>query len=132
MSSKWTVSLAILSLGVVFGCGSKGSDSTPAAQSVAETEPAKVPIPADSPFAKIKEGMGSDEVYATIGQPTSPPTAYVTGKAFIPFHYGGDNSRMIAHYKGIGSITFSQNHAFTSGMSVMSVDYDPTDPGFSR
>ena len=131
MSSKWKVSFAILTLGVTVGCGSKSSDSTPAAQSVAETEPAKRPIPADSPFAKIKEGMGSDEVFATIGQPTSM-SAYATGKAFIPFHYGGDNSRMLARYKGIGTITFSQNHAFTSSMSVISIDYDPDEPGFDR
>jgi hypothetical protein len=39
---------------------------------------------------------------------------------------------MTAHYKGIGTITFSQDHAFTSRMSVISIDYDPNDPGFDR
>ena len=99
---------------------------------MAETEPAKRPIPSDSPFAKIKEGMGFQEVYATIGPPTSEDR-YITGKAFIPFHsWAGDNHRMTAHYKGIGTITFSNNSAFTSGMSVMSIDYDPAEPGFAR
>lgn len=112
---------------LIGGCSSNNS---PAPTSVAAA-PTTRPIPPDSPFAKIKEGMGSDEVFATIGQPTSQ-TAYATGKAWIPFHYGGDNTRMTAHYKGIGTITFSQNHAFTSQMSVMSVDYDPEEPGFER
>lgn len=75
--------------------------------------------------------MGSDEVYATIGPPTSQ-NSYITGKGFIPFHYGGDNARMTARYKGVGTITFSQDHSFTSHMSVISIDYDPDEPGFER
>jgi hypothetical protein len=75
--------------------------------------------------------MGMSEVYATIGQPTSTH-GYITGKSFIPFHYGSDNSRQVAHYKGVGTITFSQNSAFSSGYSVISIDYDPNEPGFEK
>ena len=132
MSKKWKTSAAILSVVILGGCGSSdnSSNANPNGETLT-TQPVKRPIPPDSPFAKVKEGMGSDEVFATIGQPTSMGS-YVTGKAFIPFHYGGDNSRSIARYKGIGTITFSQNHAFTSGTSVMSIDYDPEEPGFER
>jgi hypothetical protein len=127
MKKKWCASLALVSLGVLVGCSNNSSPS--AKQEVAESQPAKIPIPPDSPFAKIKEGMSTDEVASLIGQPTSRG-AYATGKSFIPFHYGGDNSRQIFRYKGIGTIIFSQNSAFASGYSVMEVNYDPNEKGF--
>ena len=124
MSRQWFRMFALFVLiALLIGCGS--GSATP------ETQPVARPIPADSPFAKVKVGMGQDEVFATIGQPTSMGT-YMTGKSFIPYHFGGDNTRTLAHYKGIGTITFSQDNAFTSRMSVISVDYDPEDPGFDK
>jgi hypothetical protein len=110
------------------GCASGGDSSS--AATTEEVEAPKIPIPADSPFAKIKEGMSSQEVVATIGPPTTSG-GYQTGKAWIPFHYGGDNYRVDAHYKGIGWITYSSDSTFTSGMSVIEIHYDPTDPGFA-
>ena len=128
MTKKWCATLAFAGLGVLVGChNSSSSDSSK--QAVAESQPAKVPIPSDSPLAKIKEGMSPEEVTSLIGQPTSRG-AYVTGKAFIPFHYGGDNSRQIFRYKGMGTIIFSQNSSFSSGYSVMEVNYDPNERGF--
>ncbi len=122
----------VLPASLLIGCSSSNSSSASArpAEAPAATAPA-VPIPPDSPFAKVKNGMSMEQVQATIGPPTSQH-AYVTGKAWIPFHYGGDNSRVTAYYKGIGEIVYSQDSAFTSGYSVMEVDYDPTDPGFPR
>jgi hypothetical protein len=109
------------------GCG---SSTPPATQPAAEAEAPKIPIPADSPFAKIKEGMGYDEVISILGQPTTPPYSYQTGKAWIPFHYGGDNWRRRAHWKGLGAITFSSDSSFSSSTSVIDIGYDPTDKGF--
>jgi hypothetical protein len=133
-----TASAMLLAAVAFSGCSSSGSSSSTSSSAPQQTADAPAPatqpsrpIPPDSPFAKVHEGEGSDEVFATIGQPTSM-SSYITGKSFIPFHYGGDNSRMLAHYKGIGSITFSQNSAFSSGYSVMEIDYDPTDPGYSK
>lgn len=132
MLNKLARLVGFLSFCVLGGCASNGSSSSGSSTPpVAETQAVKRPIPPNSPFARIKEGMGSDEVFATIGQPTSQ-SSYITGKGFIPFHYGGDNARMTAHYKGEGTITFSQDHAFTSRMSVISIDYDPDEPGFER
>jgi hypothetical protein len=75
-------------------------------------------------------GEESNEVFATIGQPTST-NHYQTGKAFIPFHYGGgDDMRMAAHYKGVGVITFGNDSAYTSGYSVVDISYDPNEPGY--
>jgi hypothetical protein len=134
MLKKWTLcSAVLLPICVSLGCSSSNSSSSSASAqptTAPATQPA-IPIPPDSPFAKVKIGMGFDEVSATIGPPTST-FSYATGKAWIPFHFGGDNSRMTAYYKGIGTITFSQNSAFTSGMSAVEIDYDPTEPGFHR
>jgi hypothetical protein len=137
MRHSLAASLLCLSAAFAFaGCGSDTSSSSSDAASstsTAETpatQPSR-PIPPTSIFAKVRVGEGSDEVYATIGQPTSQ-SYYATGKAFIPFHYGGDNSRLAAHYKGVGIVTFSQNSAFSSGYSVMQVDYDPDEPGYAK
>jgi len=121
--------VAMVLVGV--GCKSSGSSSSETSSEPPATQAASAPIPPDSPFAKVKIGMSVKEVYDTIGQPTDT-NSYMTGKSFIPFHYGGDNARMVARYKGIGTITFSQNHAFTGDMSVLSIDYDPTETGYQR
>jgi len=46
-----------------------------------------------SKFTKLKIGMSRAEVVDLIGPPTDEG-AYVTGKAFIPFYYGSDRSRI--------------------------------------
>jgi hypothetical protein len=134
MQKKWTLLLAAsLSVGVLAGCKSGGSSSTAPEKDepVAATKPS-IPIPADSPFAKIKVGMDKDEVFAKIGPPTNIGT-YQTGKAWIPFHFSGsDNYHMVARYKGQGTITFSNDSAYTSGMSVIEIDYDPTELGYEK
>lgn len=137
MISKGRCVVAALALCAASGCASGGSSSSSSSPKQDAPQPApaaeapKAPIPPDSPFAKVKLKMGSDEVYATIGKPTSEER-YITGKGFIPFNFGGDKHRMTAHYKGVGTITFSSDGSFTSGMSVMSIDYDPTEPGFAK
>jgi len=119
----------VLALSLYTGCSHSSSDST-ASDAPATTAPAARPIPPDSIFAKVKVGDERDKVFATIGQPTSIST-YQTGKAFIPFHYGGgDDVRMAAHYKGVGIITFANDSAYTSGYSVIDVTYNPDEPGY--
>jgi hypothetical protein len=121
-------SIALLaSLTFFAGCHSGSSDSD---TSTPATAPSARAIPPDSIFAKVKMGEESNEVFATIGQPTST-NHYQTGKAFIPFHYGGgDDMRMAAHYKGVGVVTFGNDSAYTSGYSVVDISYDPNEPGY--
>ena len=119
--------LALLGTGLALsgvGCGTTDS----AASEPAKTEEVKaaVPIPADSPFAKIKLGMGMSEVYALIGQPTDTGH-HITGKAFIPYYYGGDTHRSEAIYKGLGRVVFSPRHAFTQDMEVVEINYNPSE-----
>jgi hypothetical protein len=119
--------------GLFAGCHSGGGDSTTQASSDNSVPPSAAtrPIPPDSIFAKVKMGEERDAVYAEIGQPTSTGSPYQTGKAFIPFHYGGgDDMRFQAHYKGVGQITFGNDSSYTSGWSVDDVTYDPSDPGY--
>lgn len=115
-------------LATAAACASRGAAGGSSAS--AQATPA-IPIPANSPLAKIKVGMASDEVFATIGQPTAQ-NQYQTGKAWIPFHFGGDNFRTDARYKGLGVVVFSQNNAFTKSMTVIDIKYDPAEPGFEK
>jgi hypothetical protein len=123
----------LVAAGLYAGCSSGGSSSSSSSDtgsSSASAAPATQPIPPDSIFAKVKMGEERDQVYATIGSPTTFNT-YQTGKAFIPFHYGGgDDMRMSAHYKGVGIITFANDSAYTSGWSVEDIHYDPSEPGY--
>ncbi|MEC5384657.1 hypothetical protein VVD49_02925 [Uliginosibacterium sp. H3] len=61
---------------------------------------------AGSKFGKLKIGMSMKQVTDLIGQP-SDQGAYITGKAFIPFYYGGDRHRYEAVYKGTGRLIFA-------------------------
>jgi hypothetical protein len=129
MTTRLLGLIGILSLSGFFGgCGSSGSTDTTTAPS---TQAAfSTPIPPDSIFAKVHMGEERDEVFAAIGQPTSMG-AYVTGKAFIPYHFSGsDEHRLVAHYKGVGVIYFGNDSAYTTGYSVVDMSYDPNDPGY--
>ena len=138
--AKWLMSLLMVAMmTAAIGCssGESAPDKTPEqlaaeeaeARAQAERDAVPNPIPETSPFAKIKYGMSQEEVYSILGQPTSQG-AYVTGKAWIPFYFGGDKTRSIARYKGQGYIIFSQNHSFTSSHSVQTIYYDPNERGF--
>lgn len=123
--------LALCLAGVALtGCASGGSSADDEEEEVAEEKP-KLPIPPDSPFAKVEKEMGTQEVNDLIGPPTST-SAYMTGKGFNPFYYGGDTHRTVAHYKGIGRITYTQNSRYSSGNHVEDIEYDPTETGYER
>jgi hypothetical protein len=75
-------------------------------------------------------GEEENEVFAAIGQPTSVGS-YITGKAWIPYHFSGsDEVRRAAHYKGVGIIVFGNDSSYTSGYSVVDIQYDPNEPGY--
>jgi hypothetical protein len=116
--------------GAMMGCHS----SSPTTQAAPATDPsAKVypPAPEGSPFALIKVGMDMKQVTDLIGPPTDAH-AYATGKAFIPFYYGGDTHRTEYEYKGQGRVIFSPDSRFSSGQSVVEIQYDPTETGYGN
>lgn len=61
---------------------------------------------ANSKFAPLKIGMGMKQVTDLTGPPTDQG-AYITGKAFIPFYFGGDRNRYELVYKGQGRLIFA-------------------------
>ena len=84
----------------------------------------------DSKFSKINVGMYSKQVMDLIGQPTDQKT-YMTGKAWIPFHFGGDNARTEYHYKGEGTLTFA--HGGVGDMTsqkLIKITVNPSETGY--
>jgi hypothetical protein len=84
-----------------------------------------------SKFSKLLVGMHGKEVMDLIGAP-SDQKSYQTGKAFIPFHFGGDNFRIEQHYKGEGILTFSGGGIGDSSMKLIRIAADPSESGYVR
>jgi hypothetical protein len=59
-----------------------------------------------SKFTQLKIGMGMKQVVDLVGPPTDQG-AYMTGKAWIPFYFGGDRHRHEMTYKGQGRLIFA-------------------------
>src|SRR4029450_12642884 len=72
------------------------------------------PPPANSKMAQITDGMRESDVMKIMGPPDDSK-AYVTGKAFIPFYYGGDSTRFAAYWKGQGRVIFQGGNAWGAG-----------------
>jgi hypothetical protein len=88
-----------------------------------------VPAPG-SKFAKVQVGMYSKQIVDLIGPPSDQKT-YMTGKAWIPFHFGGDNSRTEYHYKGEGVLTFANGGVGDLGsMKLIRVTVDTQESGY--
>lgn len=62
--------------------------------------------PPGSKFTQLQIGMSMKQVTDLVGQPTDQG-AYMTGKAWIPFFFGGDRYRHELHYKGWGRLIFA-------------------------
>ena len=121
------VACGLVVLGVA-GCADKG----PKPEGDRHAAEAKYPPPpANSPFAKIQPGMSEQEVAKIVGFPDDSH-AYITGKAFIPWYFGPDQSRFVGYYKGKGRIVFSGGNQWGAGRGkVVRVEYDPTEDGIA-
>jgi len=111
---------------------SEGSTRTtePAAKS-SDAEAAVVGTPAkNSKFTKLQMGMGVQQVTDLIGQPTDQG-AYITGKAFIPFYFGGDRYRHELRYKGQGRLVFAGgNVGNLSGSRLIRIIHNVNESGY--
>jgi hypothetical protein len=109
----------------------RGPGAAPAAQEKREAD-APTPPPAGSPLAKITKGMAMSEVVTILGEPTDR-NQYLTGKAFIPWYFGDDVTRIEWHYKGLGRVVFTGGGAWGQrGGAVEWVDYDPKETGYRK
>lgn len=108
--------------------GAQAATSKPAQS--AQSKPAAGGETNFAPITEVKAGMSMEQAYAVAGHPTST-TTYETGKRWVPFNFkGGDIARTAALYKGQGRIVFSNNSAYSSGMSVLEVIVDPNEKGY--
>ncbi len=83
-----------------------------------------------SKFTKLKIGMSRAEVTQLVGPPTDEG-AYVTAKAFIPFYYGSDRSRIELAYKGQGRLIFSTDAGWgADGGHLTWIIYNKNDTGY--
>lgn len=117
---KGSVNLAALRSG-----GASSSSSSAAAA------PAAAPASTGrgAGLESIKVGMSMQEVYDLVGQPTAT-TTHQTGKAWIPFNYGGkDLARTHLLYKGKGRVICSHD-AYSSVSRVQEVVIDPEETGY--
>ena len=67
-----------------------------------------------SRFTQLQIGMPMRQVTDLVGAPTDQG-AYVTGKAFIPFYYGGDRYRHELVYKNQGRLIFAGGNGWRGG-----------------
>lgn len=114
--------LAALLVAGVQGCASSGGDGGTA--STAET---KAPIPESSPLSKIEMGMTEIQVRKAIGDPDAVRN-YMTGKAWIPFYFGGDAMRMDWIYADVGRVIFTRNR-WSGSTSVIDLLHNPDEAG---
>ena len=94
-----------------------------------EGEITGIPAP-NSKFTQLQIGMGMKQVTDIAGQPTDQG-AYVTGKAFIPFYFGGDRHRFEFVYKGEGRLIFAGGSLGNlSGGNLIWIIHCATEPGY--
>jgi hypothetical protein len=84
-----------------------------------------------SKFSRIRIGMGSGEVESLIGPPTDT-ASHITGKAFIPFYFGGDSSQTEKFYKGEGQLTYSPQSIGSSLLVLTAITVDANERGFAH
>lgn len=82
-----------------------------------------------SKFSKIEIGMYSKQLMDLIGQPNDQKS-YVTGKAFIPFHFGGDNYRFEYFYKGEGTLTLAGGAMGSSTLKLIKITVNTAETGY--
>lgn len=97
-----------------------------------ETEGEIVGTPAPkSKFAKLKIGMSPEEVEKLIGR-ADDTDSHITGKTFIPFHFGGDTRHLEAYYKKEGQLTFSNTNNFIPPNVLIKIEVNPKAVGISK
>ncbi len=84
-----------------------------------------------SKFSKLKIGMRMAQVEKLIGEPDDSE-GHITGKAFIPFFFGGDTHRVEQFYAGEGILTFSPAHFAGEPNILVAITVDPTEQGVAH
>ena len=121
-AKRWVIFICSMIFFVsIVGCASNKSTTT---KNKSSTKSSSQSIPPSSKFSKIKEGMPKKQVTDLIGYPNDMK-GVVSGKAFNPFYYGRDTTRLIYYYKNEGHILFSG-----ANDRVIKIVYDPNEDGY--
>jgi outer membrane protein assembly factor BamE (lipoprotein component of BamABCDE complex) len=128
MAKTACAALLLISL-LGFGCASSQPKDASAEKAAPADQVAAnlAAVPDDSPLAKVTLGMSDTEVRKILGEPTTQKN-YQTGKAWIPYYFGSDTSRMDYIYKGLGRVVFSQNR-YSGQLKVINLMYNPDETG---
>jgi hypothetical protein len=88
-------------------------------------------VPArNSKFTRLQIGMSAKQVTDIAGPPTDQG-GYVTGKAFIPFYFGGDRHRYEMTYKGQGRLIFAGGGMGEyGGGNLIWIIHNPNESGY--
>jgi hypothetical protein len=95
-----------------------------------EGEVVGTPAP-KSKFAKLQIGMTPAEVDNLIGR-SDGTQFHMTGKQFIPFHFGGDTQRLEVFYKHEGQLTFSNTNNFIPPNALVRIEVNPKATGIAQ
>lgn len=83
-----------------------------------------------SKFTRLQIGMPMKQVTDLVGQP-SDQGSYITGKAFIPFYFGGDKHRQELVYKGQGRLIFAGGSMGDfSGANLIWIIHNANEPAY--
>ena len=80
-----------------------------------------------SAFGKLEIGMSRNQVRDLIGE-GKECGEYITGKMFIPFHFGGDNMREECAYASQGRLIFTQ--AANGSAYLLKIVNDTSEDGY--
>ena len=130
MDRRFTMMISGAAMLGVVAC-SDGRAPSPKPEPRAQAESAYPPAPKSSPMARVQEGMSERDVAAILGAPDDSK-AYITGKAFIPFYFGPDQTRFACYYRGKGRVIFEGGNQWGAGRGrVVRVEYDPSEDGLA-
>lgn len=88
---------------------------------------------AGSPFGKLEIGMSFKQTEDILGDKATSDAdcgQYMTGKQFIPFHFGGDKVRTECAMKGLGRLVFTNQSDFEGRKVLIRIEYDATEDGY--
>jgi hypothetical protein len=84
-----------------------------------------------SKFSRVRIGMPMKQVEDLIGPP-SDTAGHITGKAFIPFYFGGDTHMLEAFYRGEGQLSYAPANFGTSAYQLVRIIVDPSEQGYAH
>ena len=86
------------------------------------------PFAPGSRFALLRIGLSKSQVEVLIGRPWDTD-AHTTGRQFIPLYFGGDQSRTVSYYLGVGRLEFADLSFSGSAATLVRIVNDPAESG---